>query len=67
MQPLLAQTFATVRPQHALQEADIIDRHRQSLGDAHRACQELGKNANDDYVAMRGPHYTALKEALQPA
>lgn len=48
-----------------LTETEIVDRHRQALGEAHRACQRLGKNADDDYLAIRGPDYTALKEAVE--
>lgn len=47
-----------------LAENEIIARHIQSLGEAHAACQELGRNAADDYLAPRGKHYAALKDAL---
>lgn len=47
-----------------LSEAEIIDRHIQSLGEARSACIELGRNADPDYIAVRGPHYKKLKEAL---
>lgn len=48
----------------AYTETELFDRHRQSLGEAHRACQMMGKNAADDYLAARGPHYTRLCTAL---
>ena len=48
-----------------LSEQEVLDRHIQALGEAHRACQELGRNANDEYVNFRGPYYTQLKEALE--
>ena len=47
-----------------LSEQDIIDRHKQALGEAHRACQNLAKHADPDHVAWKGPQYTALKAAL---
>ena len=45
-------------------EVELFDRHRQSLGEAHRACQDLGRNADSERVALKGHHYVALKEAL---
>ncbi len=48
----------------ATTEQDILDRHKQALSEARQACQYLGKNANPEYVALRGPHYKKLKEAL---
>lgn len=48
-----------------LTELEILDRHRDALGLAHRACQRLGQNARDDYLAPRGQHYGELKEALE--
>lgn len=48
-----------------LTENDILDRHRDALGLAHRACQNLGRNAADDYLAPRGTDYGNLKEALE--
>lgn len=47
-----------------LGEREIIDRHCQALGEAHRACQELGRNADPDHIALKGGHYVALKAAL---
>ena len=49
----------------ALTERDILDRHRQALGEAHRACQRLGKNADPLYLAPRGHDYGNLKRALE--
>jgi hypothetical protein len=48
-----------------LTETEILDRHRQALGEAHRACQALGRNADPTYIAPRGAHYTRLKEAVE--
>ena len=48
-----------------LSETDIIDRHKQALGEAHRACQRLGRNADPDYMAPRGHDYSNLRRALQ--
>lgn len=48
-----------------LTEAEIFDRHTQALGEARRACQELGRNMDADYLALRGRHYVALREALK--
>lgn len=47
-----------------LSEREIIDRHTQALGEAHRACQRLGKNADPEYLAPRGHDYGNLKRAL---
>lgn len=47
-----------------ISETEILDRHRQSLGEAHRACQRLGKNADPTYLAPRGHDYGNLKRAL---
>lgn len=48
----------------ALTENEIIDRHQQALGEAHRACQRLGKNADPTHLAPRGHDYGNLKRAL---
>lgn len=48
----------------ALTETDILSRHVQSLGEASRACQKLGRNADPDYLALRGGDYAELCEAL---
>lgn len=45
-------------------ENEILSRHKQALGEAHRACQRLGRNADTDYLAPRGNDYGDLKEAL---
>lgn len=47
-----------------LTETDILDRHKQALGEAHRAAQNLGRNADPSYLAPRGKHYGDLKRAL---
>lgn len=47
-----------------LTEQELIDRHQQALKEAKDACQELGRNADPDYIAVRGPHYRRLREAL---
>lgn len=47
-----------------LTEKEILDRHRQSLGEARACCQELGRNDDPDYIALRGPHYRKLKAQL---
>lgn len=49
----------------ATTEQDIIDRHMQALGEAQRACQRLGRNADPDFLAPRGHDYGNLKRALQ--
>lgn len=46
-------------------ESEILSRHKQALGEAHRSCQRLGRNAADDYLAPRGQDYGELKEALE--
>lgn len=48
----------------AVTEQDVLDRHKQALGEAHRACQRLGKNADTDYLAPRGHDFQELKRAL---
>lgn len=47
-----------------LTEQEIVDRHVQALGEARRACQALGRNADPEYIAPRGKHYGDLKRAL---
>lgn len=46
-----------------LTENEILAKHEQSLKEAHRACQMLGKNADPDYIAPRGHLYGQLKRA----
>lgn len=48
-----------------LTETELFDRMRQSLGEADRACEALGRNADPDHIALRGKHYIALKTALE--
>lgn len=48
-----------------LTENELIDRHRQSLIDAHSACQVLGRNADTDILMPRGKHYLKLKQSLE--
>jgi len=45
-------------------EREILDRHLQSLGIARGCCQRLGRQADPDKAAPRGPDYTLLKEQL---
>lgn len=47
-----------------LTEGEILDRFEQALGEADRACQTLERNADEEYLALRGMHYAALKRAL---
>ena len=49
----------------ALTEVEILDRHAQALGEAHQACQRLGRNADPEYLAPRSRDYGNLKRALQ--
>ena len=49
----------------SLTEREVLDRHMQALGEAHRACQNLGRNADNQYLAPRGQDYGELKEALE--
>ena len=48
-----------------LTESDLIQRHAQSLREAHGACQKLGLNADPTYIAPRGHLYAELKRALE--
>lgn len=48
-----------------LTESEIISCHLQALHDAKGACELLGKNAMEGYLAPRGHHYGVLKEALE--
>lgn len=48
-----------------LTEADILDRYEQSLGEADRACQQLGRNADPEYLALRSPDYLSLQDSLK--
>lgn len=47
-----------------LTDAEILDRHRQSLGEAHRACQNLAKFADPTIIGLKAPDYLNLKAAL---
>lgn len=49
----------------ALTENEVLTKHQQSLGEADRACQELGRNADLEYFAPRGVHYRALTTAIK--
>ena len=49
----------------ALSEAEIVDRHRQALGEARTACQMLARQADPDQIAPRGRHYRMLKDSLK--
>lgn len=48
-----------------LSELEILARHSDALGDADRACQHLGRNADPTYLAPRGHDYGNLKRALK--
>lgn len=48
-----------------LSENEILDRHQQALGEARRACQHLGRNADPEYLAPRGAHYAHLTRSLK--
>lgn len=45
-------------------ENEILSRHSQALGDARDSCQQLGRNADPEYLAPRGHHYAELKRSL---
>ena len=45
-------------------ESEVLSKHVQSLGEAHRACQEIGRNADPEWIEPRGRHYKNLKDAL---
>jgi hypothetical protein len=47
-----------------LSEREILDRHLQALGMARGACQRLGRQADPEKAAPRGPDYSLLKEQL---
>lgn len=47
-----------------LTENEIADKHVDALGQARRACQYLGRNADPEYIGARGIHYGRLKDAL---
>jgi hypothetical protein len=49
----------------SLTEQEVLDRHLQALGEAHRACHNLGRNADIDILKPRGQDYGELKEALE--
>lgn len=48
-----------------LTEGEVLSKHEQSLGEARRACQHLGRSADPEIIVVRGPHYRALKLALE--
>jgi hypothetical protein len=50
-----------------LTEAEIIDRHIQALKEAKDACEKLIRNADPEFISPRGPHYKALRTALEHA
>lgn len=47
-----------------LTEIEIFDCHQQALGEAREACQMLGRNADPEYINLRGNWYAKLKKAL---
>lgn len=48
-----------------LSENEIVSRHIQALGECRGACQELGRHADPDYLALKGGHYRQLKQSLE--
>jgi hypothetical protein len=48
-----------------LSDGEYLDRHRQSLGEAHAACQRLGRQVDRDLRSPRGKDYIALKTAVE--
>lgn len=42
-----------------------MSRHRDALGEAHRACQALGSQVDPEKAAPRGRHYADLTKALK--
>jgi hypothetical protein len=47
-----------------LTDAEVLDRHKTSLGEARDACQSLGQFADPLLVGLKGGHYAALKRSL---
>ncbi len=47
-----------------LTDAEILDRHRESLGDASTACQALARFADPEMIGLKGGHYVELKRSL---
>lgn len=47
-----------------LTEADILDRYRQSLGEAAQASKNLARNADPERAPPRGRDYAILKRSL---
>lgn len=47
-----------------LTEAEVLDRHRQSLGEARSICHRLGSQLDPDKAEPRGWLYAALKDHL---
>lgn len=47
-----------------LTDADVLSRHKESLGDAHTACQALGRFADPELIGLKGGHYAQLKRSL---
>jgi hypothetical protein len=48
-----------------LSESEVLDRHRQSLGEAKRACLALKRHADPNLLELKGPDYMALKKNLE--
>lgn len=46
-------------------ESECLAKHKDALGEAHRACQRLGKNAAEGVLKPRGRDYANLKTALE--
>lgn len=48
-----------------LTESEILSKHEQSLSEARHACQMLARSQDPELLMVRGPHYRALKQALE--
>lgn len=47
-----------------LTDAEILARHKESLGDARTACQMLARFADPTLLELKGGHYAELKRNL---
>lgn len=48
-----------------LSEQEVLSKHSQCLGEGHKACQRLGRNADPTHLAPRGHDYGELRRALK--
>lgn len=48
-----------------LTEMECLSKHKEALGEAHRACQHLGRNAGEGVLKPRGHDFHMLKTALK--